>query len=218
VTTTPDFPTITSRLSLSRVLDITEGAIRRAEAEGRIWRTQAGDWDVVDVVRAWRANTRRHIGTPLPVWLDSDIDLDEDVLAQLAFRARQEARRSRRTPEEVAADRAVERLLDELVGTAAAMDRWNPGGFWRDGSPHRDHTLDADEARAALATVPHAGEWLQFGWFQGSEYRSVWPGDPDDERTCRRAMVAEALSWLVLLHRRAITEEGGADVHWSPRR
>jgi hypothetical protein len=96
VTTTPDFPTITSRLSLSRVLDVTEGAIRRAEAEGRIRRTRAGEWDVLDVVRAWRANTRRHVGTPLPAWLDSDVDLDEDVLRQLAFRARQEARRSQR--------------------------------------------------------------------------------------------------------------------------
>lgn len=46
-------------------------------------------------------------------------------------------------------------LLDELVGTAAAMDRWNLDG-WRDGSPHRDHHLDAD-VRAAVAAVPHAG-------------------------------------------------------------
>jgi hypothetical protein len=213
VTTTPDFPTITSRLSLSRVLDVTEGAIRRAEAEGRIRRTRAGEWDVLDVVRAWRANTRRHVGTPLPAWLDSDVDLDEGVLRQLAFRARQEARRSQGTPEEVAADRAVERLLDELVGTAAAMDRWNgAGAFWREGegSPHRDHHLDVAEVRAALAAVPHAGEWLQHAWFQGSEYRSVWPENPYDETWNRRAMVADAVSWIVLLHRRMLAHVSGS--------
>jgi hypothetical protein len=208
--TAPDFPTIGSRLSLSRVRDITESAIRRAEAEGRIRRTRAGEWDVLDVIRAWRANTRRHVGTPLPAWLDSDVDLDEDVLRQLAFRARQEARRSQRTPEEVAADRAVERLLDEVVGTAAEMSVWNVGDTWREGSPRRDHHLDADEVRVALAAVPHAGEWLQHAWFQGSEYRSVWPENPYDETWNRRAMLADAVSWIVLLHRRTLAEATGS--------
>jgi hypothetical protein len=88
------------------------------------------------------------------------------------------------------------------------MGRWDIQAFRVEQTSPRDHDLDADEVRAALAAVPNAGEWLQHAWYQGSDLRSVCLDEPDDETWTRRKMLADAVWWLVLLHRRTLAEAG----------
>jgi hypothetical protein len=76
---------------LADVLGVTPPAIRDAAARGKIRRRRDGRWDVLAVVRSWRASTVPSLQRPRQAicyrpWLDWDVPLRGAVRAELVRR------------------------------------------------------------------------------------------------------------------------------------
>src|SRR5262245_47611258 len=84
---------VETNVALARILGVSQPAIVKAEARGRIEREVDGSWDVFRVVDDWRASTlaslQRRVGEFRP-WLSNDTPLSPCIWLELERRARAE--------------------------------------------------------------------------------------------------------------------------------